>query len=277
MAGMSSMDGAGRRGDSRGDSLGNSNRKSTSASGRRAVCDTVCVPGGKGFAEFHSTSDSHASSSARKIILAPRASRDAPLAATAGRSGASGGMAAWNLTRQGIHVLMLDAGVKYDRATFWSHVKPWEAEDKLARGQRPPEFYVDVKEQPYATLKNQPFDLVRVWGRGGKTNVWGRVSLRYSDVDFTNPVRDGWEIPWPIRYKNIAPYYDKVDQFIGVCGGDDDQDSLPGSRFHLPPPPPRSTSQFPASVLPWRPSRGSSRHAEPAIRHAWDPCTAPSR
>ncbi len=148
-------------------------------------------------------------------------------------------MAAWNLTRQGIKVLMLDAGVKFDRATFWSHVKPWEAEDKLARGQRPPEFYVDVKEQPYATLKNQPFDLVRVWGRGGKTNVWGRVSLRYSDVDFTNPVRDGWEIPWPIRYKDIAPYYDKVDQFIGVCGGDDDQDSLPGSKFHLPPPPPR--------------------------------------
>ena len=140
-------------------------------------------------------------------------------------SGASGGMAAWNLTRKGINVLMLDAGVKFDRATFWSHVKPWEAEDKLARGQRPPEFYVDVKEQPYTTLKDQPFDQVRVWGRGGKTNVWGRVSLRYSDVDFTNPVRDGWEIPWPIRYKDIAPYYDRVDQLIGVCGGEDDQGS----------------------------------------------------
>jgi choline dehydrogenase-like flavoprotein len=79
-------------------------------------------------------------------------------------------------------------------------------------GQRPPQFYLDTKEQPYTTLRNQPFDLVRVWGRGGKTNVWGRVSLRYSDVDFTNPDRDGWEIPWPIRYKDIAPYYDQVDQ-----------------------------------------------------------------
>jgi choline dehydrogenase-like flavoprotein len=154
-------------------------------------------------------------------------------------SGASGGMAAWNLTRKGIDVLMLDAGVKFDRAKFWSHVKPWEVEDRLELGQRPPQFYLDTKEQPYATLKNQPFDLVRVWGRGGKTNVWGRVSLRYSDVDFTNPDRDGWEIPWPIRYKDIAPYYDQVDQLIGVCGGDDDQDSLPGSRFHLPPPAPR--------------------------------------
>ena len=71
-----------------------------------------------------------------------------------------------------------------------------------------------------------------MWGRGGKTNVWGRVSLRYSDVDFAGPERDGWEIPWPIRYKDIAPYYDQVDQLIGVCGGDDDQDSLPGSKFH---------------------------------------------
>ncbi|HTM47698.1 MAG TPA: GMC family oxidoreductase [Bryobacteraceae bacterium] len=154
-------------------------------------------------------------------------------------SGASGGMAAWNLTRKGVDVLMLDAGVKFDRARFWSHVKTWEVEDRLERGQRPPQFYVDTKEQPYMTLKNQPFDLVRVWGRGGKTNVWGRVSLRYSDVDFTGAARDGWEIPWPIRYKDIAPYYDQVDQFIGVCGGSDDQDTLPGSRYHLPAPPPR--------------------------------------
>ena len=90
----------------------------------------------------------------------------------------------------------------------------------------------------YTDPKN-PFELVRVWGRGGKTNVWGRVSLRYSDVDFAGPERDGWEIPWPIRYKDIAPYYDRVDQLIGVCGGDDDQDSLPGSKFHLPAPAPR--------------------------------------
>ncbi len=148
-------------------------------------------------------------------------------------------MAAWNLTRKGVNVLMLDAGTKFDRASFWSHVKPWEAQEREALGQHAPRFYVDLNTAPYTTLTDQPFDLVRVWGRGGKTNVWGRVSLRYSDVDFTNPVRDGWEIPWPIRYRDIAPYYDRVDQLIGVCGGSDDQDSLPGSRFHLPPPPPR--------------------------------------
>lgn len=154
-------------------------------------------------------------------------------------SGAAGGMAAWNLTRRGVNVLMLDAGEKFRRTQFWSHVKPWETREKLAKGQRPPQFYLDTREQPYVTDPKNPFELVRVWGRGGKTNVWGRVSLRYSDLDFEGPARDGWEIPWPIRYKDIAPYYDRVEQLIGVCGGDDDQPSLPGSKFHLPPPAPR--------------------------------------
>src|SRR4029453_19308893 len=91
----------------------------------------------------------------------------------------------------------------------------------------------------FLTPKERPFDLRRVWGLGGKTNVWGRVSLRYSDLDFTGPARDGWELPWPLGYKDIAPYYDRVGQLIGVCGGDDDSDALPGSKFHQPPPAPR--------------------------------------
>src|SRR6267378_3853967 len=102
-------------------------------------------------------------------------------------SGAAGGMAAWNLTRKGVSVLMLDAGEKFDRAKFWSHVKPWEWRQRVARGQRPPAFYLDTAEQPYQTSAGQPFALTRVWGRGGKTNVWGRVSLRYSDRNFTEP------------------------------------------------------------------------------------------
>lgn len=154
-------------------------------------------------------------------------------------SGAAGGMAAWNLTRQGVNVTVLDAGQKFNRAQFWSHVKPWEWRDRLERGLRPPQMVLDTKEQPYETPSNQPFELTRVWGRGGKTNIWGRVSLRYSDVDFTGPEKDGWEIPWPLRYADISPYYDKVEQLIGVCGGTDDQDSLPGSKFMLPAASPR--------------------------------------
>ena len=150
-------------------------------------------------------------------------------------SGAAGGMAAWNLTRKGVNVTMLDAGRKFNRSEFWTHVKPWEWQQRLDAGHKPPPIVLDPAEQPYITPLEQNFALTRVWGRGGKTNIWGRVSLRYSDLDFTGPQRDGWEIPWPIRYKDIAPYYDRVDQLIGVCGGDDDQDSLPGSRYFLPP------------------------------------------
>ncbi len=152
-------------------------------------------------------------------------------------TGAAGGMAAWNLTRQGVNVVMLDAGRKFNRSEFWSHVKPWEIQQRLDAGQKPPAIRLDRDEQPYLVPLGKDFDLTRVWGRGGKTNIWGRVSLRYSDLDFAGPEIDGWEIPWPIRYKDIAPYYDKVDQLIGVCGGDDDSDALPGSKYFLPPPP----------------------------------------
>ena len=154
-------------------------------------------------------------------------------------SGASGGMAAWNLTRQGIEVLLLDAGTRFERSKYWTHVQPWEAQQRMARGERPPQFFLDTKEQPYVTPPDRPFELTRVWGHGGKTNVWGRVSLRYSEMDLKAADRDGWEIPWPISYADIAPYYDRVEELIGVCGGTDDSDALPGSKFLLPPPAPR--------------------------------------
>ena len=156
-------------------------------------------------------------------------------------SGASGGMAAWNLTSKGINVLLLDAGSKFDRANFWTHVQPWEAREREARGEHAPKFFLDTTkgEGKYLTPPDRPFELIRVWGHGGKTNVWGRVSLRYADLDFKGPARDGWEIPWPIEYKDVAPYYDKVEQLIGVNGGDDDAESLPGSKVLLPPPTPR--------------------------------------
>jgi len=154
-------------------------------------------------------------------------------------SGASGGMAAWNLTKQGIDVLLLDAGDKFDRSKYWTHVQPWEAQARAARGERPPQFFLDTTEQPYATPEGRPFALTRVWGHGGKTNVWGRVSLRYSQMDLKAAERDGWEIPWPIAYADIAPYYDQVEQLIGVCGGTDDSEALPGSKFLQPPPAPR--------------------------------------
>ncbi|MYB53831.1 MAG: GMC family oxidoreductase [Acidobacteriia bacterium] len=152
-------------------------------------------------------------------------------------SGASGGMAAWNLTRKGAKVLMLEAGERFERADFWSHVKPWEERERRRRGERSPGFEtLPLRESPYETLAGQHFLLRRVWGVGGKTNIWGRVSLRYGDLNFKEPAVDGWEIPWPVSYNDIAPYYDNVEKLIGVCGGADDSKFLPGSRHHLPPP-----------------------------------------
>lgn len=154
-------------------------------------------------------------------------------------SGASGGMAAYNLTSKGIKVLLLDAGSRFERNTFWTHVLPFEADLRFQSGEKPPQFFLDREEQPFVTEPGEPFDLNRVWGWGGKTNVWGRVSLRMSDLDFRAAERDGWGIPWPIRYADLAPYYDRVEQLIGVCGGDDDSEVLPGSRYYMPPPAPR--------------------------------------
>jgi choline dehydrogenase-like flavoprotein len=159
-------------------------------------------------------------------------------------SGASGGMAAYNLTHKGVKVLLLDAGEEFDRRFFWTHTLPFQGDGRLRKGDRPPQFFLDTKEQPYLTPEGRPFELVRVWGRGGKTNVWGRVSLRMSDMDFTAADRDGWGIPWPIRYADLAPYYDKAEQLMGVCGGSDDSDALPGSRFLMPAPPPRCGEVF---------------------------------
>jgi choline dehydrogenase-like flavoprotein len=159
-------------------------------------------------------------------------------------SGASGGMAAYNLTQKGVKVLLLDAGEEFDRRYFWTHTLPYQADARLRKGDEPPRFFLDKKEQPYLTPEGKPFDLMRVWGRGGKTNVWGRVSLRMSDLDFAAAERDGWGIPWPIRYADIAPYYDKAEQLMGVCGGTDDSDVLPGSKVLMPAPAPRCGEVF---------------------------------
>jgi len=159
-------------------------------------------------------------------------------------SGASGGMAAFNLAQKGVKVLLLDAGEEFDRRFFWTHTLPYQADARLRKGDEPPRFFLDKVEQPYLTPEGKPFDLVRVWGRGGKTNVWGRVSLRMSDLDFGAAERDGWGIPWPIRYADLAPYYDKAEQLMGVCGGTDDSDVLPGSKVLMPAPPPRCGEVF---------------------------------
>ncbi|MBM3787516.1 MAG: FAD-binding protein [Acidobacteria bacterium] len=86
-------------------------------------------------------------------------------------SGAAGGMAAWNLAvNHGARVLMLDAGTRFRREDFWTHVKPWQWRERIEKGMSPPKIQLDNKEQPYSWKEPNKFDLIRVWGRGGKTN-----------------------------------------------------------------------------------------------------------
>jgi choline dehydrogenase-like flavoprotein len=95
-------------------------------------------------------------------------------------------------------------------------------------------FYVNDTEHPYTTDPGKPFLWVRARVVGGKTLHWGRLSWRIGDIDFKAATRDGFDVDWPIDYAEIEPYYDRVEQFIGVSGNRDGLEYLPDGKF-LPP------------------------------------------
>jgi choline dehydrogenase-like flavoprotein len=184
-------------------------------------------------------------------------------------SGAAGGMAAHVLTSHGLNVLLLEAGRKIDttevlKSTEWPYEHP-------RRGDMPPGNHAltgaeyAIRRPPYAkgVKANHVFSYVQSWGGsdysktlvvdekdnpytgtnyawvrsralGGKTNIWGRLALRLSDLDFKAASRDGYGVDWPIEYKDIAPYYDKVDLLLGISGVKENLPHLPDSIFQRP-------------------------------------------
>ena len=90
---------------------------------------------------------------------------------------------------------------------------------------------VDEKEHPYTGTN---YAWVRARCLGGKTNIWGRLALRLSDYDFKAKSRDGYGEDWPISYTDIAPYYDRVDQYLGISGVKENLPYLPDSLFQRP-------------------------------------------
>jgi choline dehydrogenase-like flavoprotein len=166
-------------------------------------------------------------------------------------SGAGGGMAAYQLAVSGLKVLVLEAGRSYDPVRETPMFKlPREA--PLRGGghkDKPFGFYdatVDggweVPGEPYTKAPGSNFLWWRARMMGGRTNHWGRISLRMGAYDFKPKQRDGLGADWPLTYEELAPYYDKTELLIGVYGGDDDLENTPRSSPGVlqPPPAPRA-------------------------------------
>ncbi len=166
-------------------------------------------------------------------------------------SGMSGGWAAKEFCEKGLKTLLLERGrdVKHLKDYPTTNMLPWEFEH---RGQVPyaiakdnpsisrcyafkedaMHFFVKDKEHPY--IQEKPFDWIRGYQVGGKSIMWARQTQRWSDFDFEGPARDGFAVDWPIRYKDLAPWYSYVEKFAGISGNKDGLEELPDGEF-LPP------------------------------------------
>lgn len=170
-------------------------------------------------------------------------------------SGAAGGAAAKVLTEGGLQVVMLEAGPPLDPSTdFKEHQWPYELPHRGAgfggklKGEEADEFMApngawEIEGEPYTSAPGSPFRWFRSRIVGGRTNHWGRMALRFSPTDLQARSRDGVGEDWPITYEELAPYYDRVESYIGVFGT---KENIPGSPdgIFLPPPKPRCTENF---------------------------------
>jgi len=160
----------------------------------------------------------------------------------------SGGWAAKELTEHGLKTLVLERGrdVRHLKDYPTTNMMPWEFEH---RGEVPLDiretspvvsrcyafredamhFFVKDKEHPY--VQEKPFDWIRGYQVGGKSLLWARQTQRWSDFDFEGPARDGFATDWPIRYKDLSPWYSYVEKFVGISGNKDGLPNLPDGEF----------------------------------------------
>lgn len=167
-------------------------------------------------------------------------------------SGAAGGMCAYVLALAGVKVLMLEAGRNYDPVTETPMFNL--PKDAPLRGgattEKPFGFYdatVDggwqVPGEPYSSAPGTDFRWWRARMLGGRTNHWGRISLRMGEYDFKPRSRDGLGLDWPMSYEDLSPYYDRTEALIGVYGSNEGLENTPDSSpgVLLPPPAPRAS------------------------------------
>jgi choline dehydrogenase-like flavoprotein len=169
-------------------------------------------------------------------------------------SGITGGWAAKELTEKGLNVLVLEAGRTITpEQDYVEHVPVWELkyrnwDNRDERRKKQPvqrevyyacdeyssKFFVSDVENPYTNIGDTKFSWIRGRQVGGKSLTWGRQSYRWSDLDFEANLKEGHAIDWPIRYADIAPWYDYVEEFAGISGQREGLPQLPDGKF-LPP------------------------------------------
>lgn len=164
-------------------------------------------------------------------------------------SGISGGWAAKELCEKGLKTLLLERGRDVQHITDYhtALLKPWNFPNRLqnthADVEENPiqqrfydesckEFFIKDKEHPY--IQEKPFLWVQGNQVGGRSLVWGRQCYRWSDLDFEANLKDGVGVDWPVRYSDMAPWYDYVEQFIGVSGNKENLPQLPDGIFQDP-------------------------------------------
>jgi len=169
-------------------------------------------------------------------------------------SGASGGWACKRLAEAGLKVALLDAGPPQKAENFTEHMAPFQMKYRDMARQvilktRPIQgqfyecsettyrWFAHDLDEPFTTYPGKPF----IWGGrlrigGGRTNVWGRLSLRYSDLDFKAASLDGYGVDWPLSYKDLAPYYDIVESYVGIAGQAEGNPVIPDGVFQPPMP-----------------------------------------
>ncbi|MCE2849088.1 MAG: GMC oxidoreductase [bacterium] len=166
-------------------------------------------------------------------------------------SGAGGGMAAYMLANQGLKVCLLEAGADYDPAKNITQLKnPWDSPRRGASTKFRPFGDFDasywgweIEGEPYTKAAGTQWDWWRSRMVGGRTNHWGRISLRFGPKDFKRKSIDGLGDDWPIGYEDVKPYYDRIDKMIGVFGTNEGLPNDPDG-FFLPPPKPRLHEVF---------------------------------
>jgi choline dehydrogenase-like flavoprotein len=165
-------------------------------------------------------------------------------------SGMSGGIAAKELCERGLKTLVVERGRKLEHgASYTDWMQPWDlpnggqvAEEELDRdyaiqrqcyamSSATKDFWVKDSEHPYTTPADKPFSWIRGYHLGGRSLMWGRQSYRLSPQDFEANAKDGHGSDWPIRYKDIAPWYDHVERFVGISGSKEGLDQLPDGEF----------------------------------------------